>query len=393
KPEFVTDEENSEDEPPKAEEVEITEEQQPLFPLFLRRLGVAEKPLDLCTCIPNTYSGKFDKRQVYLSLPECEIYNSSSPANENFKVHLSGVTGKAREQVVESLTMVQKALNRNRNQEVIRAEGICSLVYQTMNNMLFAPIINENLCEQDLDTSSSVPVVTIKTISNSVDKDQTELLYIQRSFAAKSRIKISFEWLCFDRVCFKPTDSRNLHISPYCLQFLSLCHIDCHCELSSKLFYAYEESGCFTKALPYLLTATNAQSRRKQRRRMPRKPNRYNRGRGKVGKGKSDGASRSSGLSLDEAVSSGVVTSSDTHTIESEIRNQSTVVGALDLQKQSIIICPDADTIVSTHEECALPDPEQNESSIQGSRNESETVHEGHNNSHTTVDGRDVPSI
>ncbi len=35
KPEFVADEENSEDEPPKAEEVEINEEQQPLFPLFL----------------------------------------------------------------------------------------------------------------------------------------------------------------------------------------------------------------------------------------------------------------------------------------------------------------------------------------------------------------------
>ncbi len=39
KPEFVADEENSEEEPPKVEEVEVNEEQQPLFPLFLCRLG------------------------------------------------------------------------------------------------------------------------------------------------------------------------------------------------------------------------------------------------------------------------------------------------------------------------------------------------------------------
>ncbi|MCP3681438.1 MAG: hypothetical protein GY861_01990, partial [bacterium] len=136
KPEFVEDEENSEDEPPKVEEVKINEEQQPLFPLFLCRLGVAEEPLYLCTPKTNTYLEKIDKRQVYLSLPEREIYNSSSPANENFKVHLSGVTGRAKEQVLESLTTIQRALNKSKNQEVVRVEGICSIVYQTMNNML-----------------------------------------------------------------------------------------------------------------------------------------------------------------------------------------------------------------------------------------------------------------
>ncbi|MCP3684073.1 MAG: hypothetical protein GY861_15435 [bacterium] len=122
-----------------------------------------------------------------------------------------------------------------------------------MNNTLFAPIINENLCGQSLDMSNSVPVVAIKTVSDFVKEDQTELLYIQKQFAVKSRIKISFERFCFDRACFKPTDSRNLHISPYCSQFLS----SRSCKLSSELFYAYKESGCFTQAPPYLLTATN----------------------------------------------------------------------------------------------------------------------------------------
>ncbi|MCP3684632.1 MAG: hypothetical protein GY861_18350, partial [bacterium] len=91
KPEFVADDENSEDEPPKAEEAEVNEEQQLLFRLSLRRLRVAEKPLTLCSTTVNTYSEKIDKRQVYLPLPEHEIHNFSSPANESSKVNLSGV--------------------------------------------------------------------------------------------------------------------------------------------------------------------------------------------------------------------------------------------------------------------------------------------------------------
>ncbi len=222
--------------------------------------------------------------------------------------------------------MIQKSLNKSQNQKVIRAKGICSLVYLTLDNALFAPIINENLCEQSLDTSNSVPIVAIKTVSNFVDEDQMKLLYIQKQFAVKSQIKISFERLCFDSDCFKPTDSRNLHISPYHSQFLSLRLIDCSFEHSSVFFYMYEESGCFTKALPYLLTATNEQSRSAWRRKMPRKLNHYNRGRGKAAKRKSNGISRSSGRSFDEAISGGVRTSSDTHSIESEIKDQPTVV-------------------------------------------------------------------
>ncbi len=77
--------------------------------------------------------------------------------------------------------------------------------------------------------------------------------------------------------------------------------------------------------------------------------------------------SQSSGQSFDEAIHGEVGTSSDIPSTKSGIKNQPTVVRVNDLQKQSVIISPDADTIVSFHEECALPDPEQNESSIQGS--------------------------
>ncbi|MCP3681730.1 MAG: hypothetical protein GY861_03480, partial [bacterium] len=150
--EFLDDDEDLEDEPPKAKDVEVKEVQLPLLPLFLRRIGVAEKSVIPCLSTINTNSEKTDKRQVYLSLLEHEIYNSYSPANESSKVNLSGVTGKARNQVVESLTVIQKALNRKRNQENVRTKSICALVYQTMDNMLFALIANENLCEQSLDT-------------------------------------------------------------------------------------------------------------------------------------------------------------------------------------------------------------------------------------------------
>ncbi len=193
-------------------------------------------------------------------MPERGIYNSSSPVNENFKFHLSGVTGKVKGQVLESLTTIQKALNKNKKREVIRAEGICSIVYQTMNNMLFAPITNDNLCGQDLDTSNSVPVVVIETVSDFDKEDQTRLLYVQKRFAMKMWIKTSFKSFCFDRVHFKFVDSRNLHISPYQPQFLSSRHIDCRCERNSKLFYACVESGCFAKDLSYLITATNDRS-------------------------------------------------------------------------------------------------------------------------------------
>ncbi|MCP3682075.1 MAG: hypothetical protein GY861_05230 [bacterium] len=132
------------------------------------------------------------------------------------------------------------------------------------------------------------------------------------------------------------------------------------------MFYACEEGGCFTKALSYSLTATNAQSRIGKRR-MLQQPNCYSRGRRKAEKRKSDGVSQQSGWSLDEAIPGGVETSPDTHFVESKIKNQSTVVRAHNLQEQSIIICPNADTIVSVCEECSLLDPEQNESSIQGS--------------------------
>ncbi|MCP3681941.1 MAG: hypothetical protein GY861_04550, partial [bacterium] len=98
--EFLNDDEDSEDEPPKAEDVKIEEVQLPLLPLFLQRIRVAEKPLIPRLPIVNTNSVKTDKRQVYMSLPECEIYNSYSPAKESSKVDLSGVTGKARNQVV-----------------------------------------------------------------------------------------------------------------------------------------------------------------------------------------------------------------------------------------------------------------------------------------------------
>ncbi|MCP3681199.1 MAG: hypothetical protein GY861_00780, partial [bacterium] len=179
--------------------------------------------------------------------------------------HLSGVTGKAKEQVLESLTMIQKALNKSQNQDVIRAEGICLLVYQTMNNTCFALITNDNLCGQNLDTSNSVPVVTIETVSDLIKEDQTKLLYIQKQFV----IKMAQNWqnflFCFDRAYFKLTDSRNLHILPYHSQFLSSRLIDCRCEQNSKLFYVYEESGCFTKDLSYLLTATNDQNRIEKR--------------------------------------------------------------------------------------------------------------------------------
>ncbi|MCP3684074.1 MAG: hypothetical protein GY861_15440, partial [bacterium] len=126
---------------------------------------------------------------------------------------------------------------------------------------------------------------------------------------------------------------------------------------------------------------------------MPRKPNRYNGGRRKSEKRKRDRVSQLSEQSLDKAVSGGVGTSSDTHSIGSEIKNQPTVVGAHDLQEQSIIICPDADTIVSIPEECSLPDPEPNESSIQGGQNSSEKMHEGYNRSRMSIDGRNVPDI
>ncbi len=89
---------------------------------------------------------------------------------------------------------------------------------------------------------------------------------------------------------------------------------------------------------------------------------------------------------LDEAIPGGVGTSSDTHFAESEIKKQSKVVRAHDLQEQSIIIRPDADTIVSFCKEYSLPDPEQNESSMEGSRKESRTVREGHSQSRATVD-------
>ncbi len=125
---------------------------------------------------------------------------------------------------------------------------------------------------------------------------------------------------------------------------------------------------------------------------MPQKPNQYKGGR-RVEKRKRNGNSQLSEQSLDKAVYGGVKTSSDTHTAESEIKNQPTVVGALDLQEQSIIICPDADTIVSIHEECSLPDPEQNENSIQRSRNSSKEVREGYNRSRMPIDRRNVPDI
>ncbi|MCP3682341.1 MAG: hypothetical protein GY861_06585, partial [bacterium] len=146
----------------------------------------------------------------------------------------------------------------------------------------------------------------------------------------KAWIKTSFEQDCFDRAYFKLADSRNLHILPYHLQFLSSRLIDCRCEQNSKLFYAYEESGCFAKDLSYLITATNDQSQIRSQRRMPQKPNNYKGGRRKAEKRKRDGISQSSGQSLDEAIYGGVRTSSDTHSIGSEIRTQPTVVGAPD---------------------------------------------------------------
>ncbi|MCP4649771.1 MAG: hypothetical protein GY853_06780, partial [PVC group bacterium] len=156
----------------------------------------------------NTYSENIDKHQVYLSLLECEIYNFSSPANESSKVNLSGVTGKARDQVVESLTVIQKSLNRKQNQEIVRAKGICSLVYQTMDNMLFAPISNENLCEQGSDKSNSVSLITI-------NEEQLDANSCGQQFVVNSWIKTSFEQPCFEGACFKPADSRNLHIPLY----------------------------------------------------------------------------------------------------------------------------------------------------------------------------------
>ncbi len=58
----MADDEDLEDEPPKTEEVEVREDAQlPLFPLFLRRIGIAERPLILCSPTTNTYSEKSDK--------------------------------------------------------------------------------------------------------------------------------------------------------------------------------------------------------------------------------------------------------------------------------------------------------------------------------------------
>ncbi len=126
-------------------------------------------------------------------------------------------------------------------------------------------------------------------------------------------MKTSFEWPCFDSACFKLMYSRNLHIPLYRLQFLLPRHIDCSCEHSSVSFYACEGSGCFIKDLSYLLTATNAHSRSKRRRRMLKQLNRYSKGRRRAEKGKSAGVSRLSEWSLDEPIPGGVGTSSDTY--------------------------------------------------------------------------------
>ncbi|MCP3684281.1 MAG: hypothetical protein GY861_16505, partial [bacterium] len=231
-------------------------------------------------------------------------------ANESSKVELSGVTGKARDQVVESLTIIQKALNRKQNQENFGTKGICVSVYQIMDNMLFALIANENLCEQSLDESNSVCLITNESILNSFKEERTDANSCEQQFVVNSQIKTSFEWPCFDSACFKPAVSKNLHVPLYRLWFLSQHYIDCSHELSSVLFYVYEGSGCSTKVLSYLLTATHAQSQI-ERRRMPQKLNRFSKGRRKAEKGKGAGVSRKSERSLDEAVPGGVGTSSD----------------------------------------------------------------------------------
>ncbi len=189
-----------------------------------------------------------------------------------------------------------------------------------------------------LDMPNSVSVITIKSVLSSSNEERTDTNLCGQQFVVNSRIKTSFKQPCFDSACFKPTDSKNLHIPPHCLQFLVPCHIDCSRERSSKLFYTCEEGDCFTKALSYLLTATNAQSRIERRRRMPQQPNRYSKGKRRAEKRKSAGVSRQSERSLDEAVPGGVRTSSDTLFAESKIKRQSKVVGAHDLQEQSIII-------------------------------------------------------
>ncbi len=131
--------------------------------------------------------------------------------------------------------------------------------------MLFAPLTNENLCGQGLDTSDSVLIVTIKTVSDFDKEDQTKPLCVQKRLAMKTQIKTSFKSFCSDKAYFEHADSRNLHILPHRSQFLS----SCHCEQNSELFYVRVESGCFAKNLSYQITVTNDRRRIRKERRMP----------------------------------------------------------------------------------------------------------------------------
>ncbi len=53
-------------------------------------------------------------------------------------------------------------------------KGICVSVYQTMDNMLFAPIANKNLCEQSLGVSNSVSLITTESVLNSFNEERTD---------------------------------------------------------------------------------------------------------------------------------------------------------------------------------------------------------------------------
>ncbi len=59
-----------------------------------------------------------------MSLPDKEIYNSCCQERNDPKVDLPGVTRKAKAQVVESLTEIQRVLIKNQSQEEYRMEGI-----------------------------------------------------------------------------------------------------------------------------------------------------------------------------------------------------------------------------------------------------------------------------
>ncbi len=102
---------------------------------------------------------------------------------------------------------------------------------------------------------------------------------------------------------------------------------------------------------------------------------------------------QNSGQSCDKTVSGGVGTSPDLSVGSGAQTKSKRNVGAHELQEQSTIISPDAETIVTVCEESALPDFERTEGSVQKSREASDAVFEGYSHSRMDTDRRDVPDI